>query len=678
MRFGLWRTLAAGILSCAVGLTAFGQDKAFDITRIDESANACDNFFQYANGTWLKKTEIPAAFSNWGSFNILRDNNTETLHKVLDKAKTDAAQSPKGSDVQFIGDYYASCMDEEAIERAGYQPLMPMFKQIGKIKNNRDLVRQIAVMHNSGMPALFGFGASPDAKNSTMNIANAGQGGLSLPNRDYYTKTDPKSVEIREKFVAYMTDMFKMIGDSPEQAAANAATVMKIQNRLANASKTPVELRDPEKRYNKRTLAQLAEMSPNFSLVEYMKERGVPAVSEINVGQPEFFAEVNKMAGDVSIEDWKTYLRWMTLNSAAGRLSKSFVERNFDFYSRTLTGTKEMQPRWKRCTNGTDGALGEALGKEYVRTNFTPEAKKRMNELIDNLFAAYRERIMNLDWMGAETKQQALTKLAAFGRKIGYPDVLRGYQGLKISRKSYFDNSSNISRFEIARNLKDIGQKVDRTRWGMTPPTVNAYYSPLNNEIAFPAGILQPPFFNFAADDAINYGGIGAVIGHEISHGFDDQGSQYDAQGNLKMWWTKDDRTRFEQKASCVVKQFDSYEVDKDLFMNGKLTLGENIADLGGLTVAYHAFQKSLEGKPRPANIDGFTPEQRFFLGWAQVWATKARPEAIRNQVLTDPHAIAQYRVNGPTSNMREFAEAFQCKTGDKMIRAADDTCKIW
>jgi putative endopeptidase len=668
------RFVTALTILVSVYSSATAQTIAFDTTRMDTSVEACTDFFQYANGGWVKKTEIPAAYSRWGSFNILAENNNNALKGILE-ANTKTKAAPDSSE-QLIGDFYASCMDEAAIEKAGAEPLKSYFIQIDKLKDTKDLQRQIGMMHSMGISVLFGFGAGADAKNSSMNIANASQGGLSLPNRDFYTKTDAKSVETRAKFVEYMTNMFKLLGDDADKAAMNAKTVMAIQTRLASASKAPVELRDPQKRYNKRTLAQLSEMTPNFSWTEYMQTRGVAPVTEINIGQPDFFTEVNKMMTDVSVSDWKTYLRWMTINSAATRLSKAFVDENFNFYSKYLTGTKEQQPRWRRCVGATDQAVGEALGAEYVKKAFTPAAQKRMGELIDNLFAAYRERLAQLDWMTPETRQKALAKLNTYQRKIGFNTNPRGYAGLKIDRKSFFENSRSVAQFEIARNLKDVGQKVDKTRWGMTPPTVNAYYNASYNEIVFPAGILQPPFFNQNADDPINYGAIGAVIGHEITHGFDDSGSQFDAEGNLKSWWTPEDRKRFEEKADCVANQFSGYQIQEGLNINGKLTLGENIADLGGLTMAYNAYQKSLEGKPRPANIDGFTPEQRFFLGYAQVWSTKATQEFERQQVLTDSHSNARYRVNGPLSNLPQFAEAFSCKQGNKMVRA--DFCKIW
>jgi len=451
---------------------------------------------------------------------------------------------------------------------------------------------------------------------------------------------------------------------------------MDIQMRLAKASLPPVELRNPDNRYNKMSLTAAQEITPDFSWTGYMTARGIPAVTEINIGQPNFFKEVNAMLREVPMKDWQTYLRWMTINSAAPTLSKAFADENFNFYGRYLSGAKERQPRWKICVQAADNTLGEALGQEYVKRVFKPEAKARMNELIDNLLAAMKDRVSGLEWMSAATKEQAQRKLSTFKRKIGSADVLRGYKGLTVDRVSYSGNVLRSGQFQIRRNLLDINQPVDRARWNFSPPTVNASYSGVNNDITFPAGILQPPFFNFEADDAINYGAIGGVIGHEITHGFDDSGSRFDADGNLKMWWTAEDRAKFEERAACVVKQFGEYEVQPGLFIDGKLTLGENIGDFAGLTVAYDAFMKSLEGKSRPADIDGFTPEQRFFLGWAQVWAGKYTPEAERQQVKSNTHSLPRWRVNGPLSNMPQFAKAFGCQQKQPMVR--ENYCKIW
>ena len=654
--------------------TTFAQSKGFDVKRMDTTVSACNDFFQYANGGWLKATEIPASESRWGSFNILADNNNAMLREVLETSAK--KKSPVGSDAQLIGDFYKSCMDEEAIERAGLAPVKPYLDQIDAIKTPEDVERQIATLHKVGLPAVFSFGAGADLKNSNAVLINAGQAGLSLPNRDYYTNTDEKSVETRAKFVEHMTNMFKLLGDSPEAAAANAATVMEFQTRLAKASLTPVERRNPDNNYNKVTIAAASELTPEFSWTRYMSARSVPAVTEMNLAPPKFFTEVNAMLKDVPVESWKTYLRWMTINSAAPFLSKAFFDENFNFFGRYLAGQKEPQPRWKRCVQSTDGNLGEALGMEYARRAFKPEAKARMNEMIDNLLAAMKERINKLEWMSEPTKKEAHAKLASFKRKIGYPDKLRGYKGLTIDDKSYVGNVMKTIQFQTQRNFEDLGKPRDKTRWPYSPTTVNASYSSINNDITFPAGILQPPFFNFEADDAINYGAIGGVIGHEISHGFDDSGSRFDAEGNLKMWWTADDRKLFEERASCVVKQWDAYEVQPGIFMVGKLALGENIGDFAGLNIAYDALMKSMEGKPRPANIDGFTPEQRFFLGWAQVWASKYTTAAEILQAKNGPHSLPRWRVNGPLSNMPQFAKAFGCKEGDGMVRK--DACAIW
>ncbi len=674
MRKTAFRSLIGMLAILCLAIAVFGQSKGYDTKNMDTTADACIDFYQYANGTWLKSTEIPASESRWGTFNLLADNNNSILRTVLENAAK--SKAAPGSDTQLIGDFYASCMDEAAIEKAGTNPIKPFLKAIAAIKTHNDVVRRIGAMHNEGLPAVFGFGAGPDLKDSNLVIINASQGGLSLPNRDYYTKDDPKSVETRQKFVEYAANMFKLLGDTPDAAAKKAAVVVAIQTRLANASLTPVEMRNPDNRYNKIELAAAQAITPELSWSAYMSARGIAPERELNLAPVGFFKEVNGMLKDVSIDDWKTYLTWMTVNSVAPSLPKRFADENFAFYSTYMSGQKEQQPRWKRCVQATDRNLGEALGMEYAKIAFTPAAKARMNELIDNLMFAMKDRVDDLDWMSADTKKQAQAKLATFKRKIGYPDVLRGYKGLSIDRRSYAGNMIRANQFQIKRNFEDLGKPRDRTRWGFTPPTVNASYSPVDNVITFPAGILQPPFFNFDADDAINYGAIGGVIGHEITHGFDDQGSRFDANGNLKMWWTSDDRSKFEERAACVVKQFNEYEVQRGLFIDGKLTLGENIGDFAGLTVAYDAFMKSLEGKPRPADIDGFTPEQRFFLGWAQVWAGKYTPEAERQQVKSNVHSLPKWRVNGPLSNMPQFAKAFGCKSGQPMVR--ENACMIW
>lgn len=671
----IFRKLGCITLLLFLCTATFAQSAGWDLSRMDTSVEACNNFYQYANGNWLKNTPIPAAFPSWGTWDILVTRNRETARDILEESMKNTG-APKGSSVQLIGDYYATCMDLQGIEEAGAKPLKPYLKWIKKIKTAGDVQEVIARMHRLGIYPVFQFFAYADEKDSSITIANTYQAGLGLPNRDYYTKDDDKSKELRAKYVAHVARMFELLGDSPDQAKAAADTVMSMENRLALASKKPAELREPENYYNVMSTAEAGKLMGGFSWDHYAETLGAPKFSSINIGQPGFNAEAGKMLSDVPVENWKTYLRWNLINAAAGDLSKKFDDANFDFYSKTLSGTTEQLPRWRRCARASDNSLGEALGEEYVKKNFTPEAKKRMDELITNLFAAYKERIDKLDWMSDATRKQALEKLAAIKRKIGYPDKLRGYSGLKLDRKSYFTNSLRINEFITVRDLQDIGTKPDPMRWGMSAPTVNASYNSNYNAITFPAGILQPPFFDFKADDAINYGAIGTVIGHELTHGFDDSGSRYDAVGNLKMWWTDADRKLFEEKSDCVVTQFNGYEVEKGLFLDGKNTLGENIADLGGLSIAYDALMKSMDGKPRPANIDGFTPEQRFFLGWAQVWSENQRPEAARLQAQSDEHSLSRFRVNGPLGNLPEFSQAFACKVGDPMIRQKQ--CKVW
>lgn len=674
MRFSPGRKIAALAALFALCAGAFSQKVAFDTSQMDTSVQACDDFYHYAVGNWLKRTEIPPAYPAWGGFMMLAVHNRELSRDILEAAKK--ANAPKGSDQQLIGDYYAACMDESAIEAAGISPLKPYLREIDGLKNSADVKTEIARLHRLGVAGVFGFFAYSDQKNAGMNIANVYQGGMSLPSRDYYTNDDAKSQEIRAKYVAHVARMFELLGDTPAVAKQNADTVMRMEMRFALAAKTPVELRDPAKNYNKMSVAEADKLMSGFGWEHFRKVAGAPRFSEIDLWQADFFKEAGKMIADVPIANWKTFFRWNIVHTWAPQLPKKFDDENFEFFQKTLWGTTEKLPRWLRCTGNTDNAVGEALGQEFVKQHFKPEAKKRMDELITNLFAALKQHIEGLDWMTDATRSQALAKLAAIKRKIGYPDTLRGYKGLSISRSSYFENTVRATEYTGVRDLQDIGKPLDRTRWDMTPPTVNAYYNPNQNEIVFPAGILQPPFFNPDADDAINYGGIAAVIGHEMTHGFDDQGSQYDAEGNLKMWWTTEDRKKFDAKADCVADQFSSYEVLPGLNMNGRLTLGEDLADLGGVAIAYDAFMKSMEGKPRPAKIDGFTPEQRFFLGNAQIWAEKARPEATRMGVLSDPHAVSEFRNIGPLSNMPQFAQAFGCRVGNKMVR--ERPCKVW
>ena len=679
MRFMNFRVAAAALVACAAALAALAQNggRGFDTSRMDTSVAACTDFYQFANGNWLKATQIPAAFPSWGSFNILAENNRNTLHQILDEAAKNTSAAP-GSVEQKIGDFYATCMDEQKREAEGAKPLAPYLARLDAVKDVKGVETELAYMHKEGIPVLFGFGSGPDFKNSSMEIGNAGQGGLSLPNKDYYTKTDADSVKLREAFVRHVSAMFQLLGDAPAEADREAQTVMAFETRLAENSRSPVELRDVEKQYHIMGAADLDKLTPHFSWGDYFAGLGLPKTLQINMAHPEFFQAADKMLTDVPVADWKTYMRWQLLNAAADALSSKFETENFNFYGKTLTGRKEQFPLWRRCVSSTDNNLGEALGQEYVKRAFTPEAKRRMQEMVNNLISAFRERLKAASWMSDETRKAAIAKLAAFGQKIGYPDKWIDYSRLQVSRDSYAANIIRASEFQQWRDLNKIGKAVDKTEWGMTPPTVNAYNNWLRNEIVFPAGILQPPFFNPAADDAINYGGIGAVIGHEITHGFDDEGAKFDLAGNLKDWWTPADMKNFEDRSNCIVKQFDAFEVAPGLHETGKLVSGESIADLGGLTVAYHAFEKSLQGKPRPADLDGFTPEQRFFLGWAQVWAEKSTPQYERLIAQSNEHPLGRFRVNAPLSNMKEFAAAFQCKAGDPMVRPDADRCQIW
>ena len=682
MRYFNLRPLIALIAAVAFGFAAFAQQNAprgFDPANMcTTTCKACEDFYQYANGGWIAKNEIPPAFSSWGITSPLREKNIATLHEILEAAAKNRA-APKGSNEQKIGDFYASCMDETKIEAAGAKPLKPELAAINKLKSSRDLPAMLAHLHSIGVPAIFGFGAGQDFKKSDSVIAITGQGGLGLPDRDFYLKDDEKSKRTRDAYVSHMTNMFKLLGDDADKAGAEAQTVMKIETQLAQVSLDRVSRRDASKQYHKMSPDDLKNVMANFDWPTYIKKIGAPKFTEINVAHPDFFKGVDQMLTSVPVDDWKSYLRWHLVHDAADGLSTAFVNENFNFYSKTLNGTKEIQPRWRRCVIATDQSLGEALGEVYVKKAFPPEAKARMKELVNNLIVALREDIPTLDWMSEPTRQAAIAKLNAFAVKIGYPDKWRDYSSLKIKRASFIDNLLRSSQFARRRNLAKMGQPVDRTEWGMTPPTVNAYNNSLMNEIVFPAGILQPPYFDLSADDALNYGAIGAVIGHEMSHGFDDQGRKFDLHGNLTDWWTEADAKNYTDRATCVEKQFSSFRVEEvSLNQNGKLVLGESIGDLGGLKISWLAFQKSMQGKPRPADIDGFTPEQRFFLGWAQVWGRKQTLEAMRQQILTDPHPLAQFRVNGPLSNMPQFAEAFNCKPGDAMVRPPDQRCQVW
>ncbi|TAE15035.1 MAG: M13 family peptidase [Bacteroidetes bacterium] len=655
------------------------QAQGIDKKNMDLSVKPQDDFYRYVNGSWLKNTEIPASESVWGSFSEIDEFNRKTLKAILEESLTKRKSVKKGDNWQLIGDLYASGMDSLAIEKAGAEPLKQYFAEVDAIKTPEDIVKLIATFQKASIRTPFGFFVGADSKNSNENALYLGQGGTSLPDRSYYF--DDRFAEIREKYLTHLTNMFVLAGEAKEVAEKSAKTVLKIETRLAEAQRTRVDGRDPVKRYNKRTIEELNQSTFNINWTKYFEMVGIKNAEWAIVGAPEFLCMVDRMLKDVSANDWKTYFRWRVIGSAAPFLSHAFVKESFSFFSTTLNGVKQMQPRWKRVQGWVDGSVGEALGQIYIERTFPKEAKARMIEMIENIREAFAERIQKYTWMSEETKQEALTKLKAITCKIGYPDKWEDYTGLDLRDGDLIGNMRRLNERNYARMIEQFGKPVDKTEWGMTPPTVNAYYNPLNNEIAFPAGILRPPFFDFKADDAVNYGGIGAVIGHEITHGFDDQGSQYDAKGNLRMWWTKDDRSKFEANANMIVEQYDAYKVfvNKDsVAVNGKLTLGENIADLGGLTIAYAALQKSYAKKGKPKKIDGFTGEQRFFMGWAQVWRIKHRDEALLNRIKTDSHAPGEYRANGAISNMPAFFEAFGVKEGDKMRRKPNRLIVIW
>ena len=650
--------------------------KPIDPANMDTSVRPGDDFYQYANGKWMKNNPIPADESRWGSFTEPSDRNIRILREILEEAAK-STDAPKGSPRQMAGDFYASAMDSARAEREGAKPLEDELQRIAAIKNPDDLQAEIARLQTEGVRVPFGLFAAQDAKNSTDVIVNMVQGGLGLPDRDYYTKQDDASKKLRDQYVAHMTKMFALLGDDAGTAAKNAQTVLGVETQLANASLTRVQRRDPEANYHKMPIDSLAAITPAISWPRMLDGMGIADRRPVNVGQPEFMKQVSAMMSSVPIADWQTYLRWHLVDNTASLLSSAFVDEDFDFGGRVLTGATQNKPRWKRSVQMVDGSVGEALGQLYVARTFGPEAKARAKALVDNLRAELRERIQGLEWMSAATKEQALRKLNAFGVKIGYPDVWRDYSALTVDRGSLALNVLRTTQFEYKRNIDKLGKPVDRKEWGMTPPTVNAYYNSRLNEIVFPAGILQPPFFDANADDAVNYGGIGTVIGHEMTHGFDDQGRKSDADGNLKDWWTSEDAENYKARSSVIEKQYGSYVAIDSLHLNGKLTLGENTADIGGLGISYGALQKALAGKPRP-KIDGFTPDQRFFLSFAQIWRNNIRPEALKLRVNTDPHSPGRFRTIGPLSNMSEFQAAFGLKDTDPMMRPASERAKIW
>ncbi len=658
--------------------STYGKTHNDEINRndMDTTVSPATDFFEYANGNWMKNTPIPAAYSGWGSFFVLRDQNLDKLKTILAEVEKNK-NAEKGSSEQLVGDFYYTGIDSAKIEEDGYKPIQKDLDAVNAITSLKDFYKELVDVQLGYSNPLFYFGSGADAKNSEMNIGQLYQSGLGLPDRDYYLKDDSSTASIRERYKSLIKNSFELVGVSSEQASKNAENILSLETQLAKASMSRTEERDPKKIYHKMTVKELTGLAPDFEWNNYFEILGVTNPGDINVAQPEFVKEINNVIKSTPLSTLKEYLQWNIIHSASPYLSNSFVEANFNFYGKLLNGTKQMQVRWKRVLGTVNGTIGMELGKLFVKKYFPPYAKKRALEMVHNLMASLKTRIENLEWMSPETKKEAVDKLAAFTVKIGYPDKWKSYKGLDINKDSYFGNVLRSSIFNTKKDLAKIGKPVDKTEWGMTPQTVNAYYNPQNNEIVFPAGILQPPFFDPNADDAINYGGIGAVIGHEMTHGFDDEGRQYDAKGNMKDWWTKQDEDKFNTRAQRIIDQFDSYVAVDTLHVNGRLTEGENIADLGGINVAFDAFMKTKEYKENKP-IAGFTPEQRFFLSFANIWKIKNRPERLRLRLKIDPHSPEHYRVDGPLSNTPAFWKAFKVKPGDPMRRSGDKLVNIW
>ena len=652
------------------------ENKFIDRANMDESVRPGDNFFMYANGAWLKANPVPGDQTRWGSFNILAENNLKALHGILEEAAAQKNAKP-GSAAQKVGDMYRTGMDSMAIEKAGITPLKGIMARIDAIKDTKGLLAEIALEHTEGLGPLFSFGISPDDKNVSKEVCQFGTGGLGMPGREYYFDNDARTAGIREAYKAYIPQMLMLMGQSEAQARADAADIYKLELSLAGASLTRVEMRDPIRLYNKYDLAGISKETPGLDWKQLMAGLKVKGQDTVLISVPKFYTEIGKQMTATSLATWKKYLKFHLVNSMASYLPSSFNSTRFAFYGTKMRGQKIQSPRWKRVLNEVDGSIGDLLGQLYVEKYFTPEAKKRMMELLTNLQSAYSARISQLDWMGPETKTRAQAKLAAIMKKIGYPDKWKNYSSITITKDSYVKNVLACAKWEYNYELNKLGKPVDKMEWGMTPPTVNAYYNPAFNEIVFPAGILQFPFFDADADDAVNYGGIGAVIGHEITHGFDDQGRLYDATGNLTNWWTSEDSAHFMNKADVVVDQFNKVIVIDTTHANGSLTEGENLADLGGINIAYEAFKKTKQGQSNE-KINGFTPDQRFFLSWAQVWRANTTPEELANRLKTDPHSPSELRCNLPVSNVEAWYKAFNIQPTDKMYRPVNERARVW
>jgi putative endopeptidase len=659
----------------------------FSIGYMDQSVSPGSDFYHYADGNWVKNNPVPADKSRWASFSELAERNWYLIHEILDSAAADK-NAPLHSPRREVGDFFASAMDTNRIEKLGFKPIAGDLKRIDRVKSTKDLFALLADFHARGIGGIFGAGFGPDAKNSSIYAYHLGQGGLTLPDRDYYLKDS--FAKIRDDYRAHVTKMFTLLGEKPEQATADAATVLALETELAKASRSRVDLRDPNRNYNKFVTAEFVAKDSSIPWDIYFTQSGlapapsasgkdmVPLSYEI-VGQPEFFDAVNKLVQERPLADWKVYIRWHLLHGSAPYLQRAVEEENFAFFGKVLSGQEQQEPRWKRAAHVLDGSIGEALGQLYVEKYFPPEAKARMNELVENVKGVFKDHLEKVSWMTDATRQKALEKFARFTQKIGYPNKFRDYSSVEIRRDDYLGNVRRAEAFETHRQLVRLGKPVDKSEWEMTPETVNAYFNPLQNEIVFPAGILQPPFFDVTMDDAVNYGAIGVVIGHEMTHGYDDEGRKYDADGNLNGWWTDADAKAFEERAQKVVNEYDAFEPLPGVHVNGKLTLGENIADLGGVTLAYDALERALAKDPsKRKKIDGFTPEQRFFISFGQIWRTTIRDAEARRLVTVDPHSPGQFRAFGSLVNFEPFYEAFGIKPGDPIWRAPELRAKIW
>ncbi len=661
-------------------MTAQKKTWGFDAKTIDKSVRPQDDFYRYANGRWLKGARMPADEARWGSFIILRHETEKKLKTILDSLTPHERHRKSlmgGTPGQLVRDFYQSGMDMKTRNRLGAKPLAKWQEKIGNISSHKELLEMIAEMHRLGVSVLWGTAVDQDSKNSEKYALHMFQGGLGLPDREYYLKDNPEFKRVRDAYVVHIKNVFTLLKKTPTETERSIKTIMDIETRLARISMKKEDTRDVEKTYHKKTLSELQHEATAINWKQYFSLIGVEKPPYLIVAQPGFLKNAGKLLNEIPLEMWKTYIEWHAVDGSASLLSEPFVKENFAFYGQVLTGSKKMKPLWRRALSGVNGAVGEALGKLYVARYFSLDAKKKMNVLVNNLFTAYKERIQKLDWMTPSTKKKALKKLSLMRRKIGYPSRFRTYRGLRIRPNEYFENNIRAAAYEHMRAMRKLKRPVDRNEWFMTPQTVNAYCNFNMNEIVFPAAILQAPFFDLSFDDAVNYGAIGYTIGHELTHGFDDQGSKFDGKGNMREWWTAHDRTRFEKKAHVLQKQFNQYKVTPDVSVNGKLTLGENIADVGGLAIAYDAYQKHLKKTGRK-NIGGFTPEDRFFLGFAQQERELARPEFLKMIALNDPHSPAEFRVNGPLSNFGPFYETYQVKKGHRLFREPLYRAKIW